>query len=81
MLVKSWWPLHSTWESGGENYGHWTEWNEHLYQKRLKEIQEGAQPLPAHKWRDQLRGPKEARQVKKSVSTFSQDFLHSHQQL
>jgi hypothetical protein len=79
MAVKSWWPLYSTWEGSGENYGRWTEWNEHLYQKRLKEIQEGAEPLPANKWRDRLRGLKEARQVKKHIALFSKAFLSRHQ--
>jgi hypothetical protein len=77
MAVKSWWPLPWTWDNCGENYGRWTDWNEHLFQKRLKEIQDGDGPLTVSKWRDRLRSSKEARLLKKNFSVFSQNFLSS----
>jgi hypothetical protein len=59
IAMKSWWPAQPTWEQDkcGENYGRWTQWTEVWYQQRLQEIRDGkAEPLPASKWRDRLRG-------------------------
>ena len=81
MAVKSWWPLPTTWREGdcGVNLGYWTELNEEWYQRRLKDIQDGkAEPLPANKWRDRLRGLKESRTLKASIEKFSLEYLHNH---
>ena len=76
--LKSWWPLQSVWMDSDHNYGHWTESNEHWYQKRLQQIQVGsAEPIPASKWRDQLR-IKQARVLHANVEKLSQDFLRRH---
>lgn len=80
IAVKSWWPPPWVWDSCGENFGRWTERNEQWYQKRLKEIQDGAEPLPSNKWRDKLRGSKEARHFNEHVLNFSQRFLRLNRQ-
>jgi hypothetical protein len=77
---KSWWPLSTTWNDVGcgSNWGRWTEQNEQWFQDRLRKIQDGtAQPLPANKWRDLLRGMKEVRHIKANVEKFSGEYLEA----
>jgi hypothetical protein len=81
MALKSWWPLSTTWNDTGcgHNWGRWTECNEQWYQKRLQQIQDGtAEPLPASKWRDRLKGMKDSRILKTNIRKFSQEFLDTH---
>jgi hypothetical protein len=78
IALKSWWPLPSTWDYAGCNWGRWTPWNEVWFQKRLREIQEGTgQPLSANVWRDRLNGSKAARTLKVETEKLSLEFLRS----
>jgi hypothetical protein len=80
IACKSWWPLQSTWNdvSSGNNWGHWTDWNEDWYQQRHVAIQTGtAQPHTTSKWRSLCKGMRDARSIKNHVETFSQQYLES----
>jgi hypothetical protein len=82
MSTKSWFPLPWHWESlaVGENYGRWTVYNEAWFMKRKLEIDGGGQPRWVNKWRDQLRGDKDFRKMKKGASTFATEFVEAHQE-
>jgi hypothetical protein len=75
--LKSWFPLSLAYDSCGENYGRWTFWNETEYDTRVRDIQNGGQPLPFSHWRTKLRGMKKSRQLKKAISKLSDEFLDS----
>jgi hypothetical protein len=72
----SYFPLPSTYDASGENYGIWTERAEDEHQKWEAAVQNGAQPRPQGQWRDFLRGHKKARRLKASTSTSSLHFLN-----
>jgi hypothetical protein len=77
--MKSWWPLHTTWNDPTVGAGRWTQVNEVWFQKRLKDIEKGvAKPLPANKWRDCLKGQKYGRVLLSSIRKFSEQYLDEH---
>ena len=70
---SSWWPMPTHWENEnacGLNLGHWTQWDEHWYLKRLQDIATGQKdgiPLSGNAWRPKLRGATAARLLNKNV--------------
>ena len=81
--LKSWWPLQSTWEKETAlvNYGHWTDYNETWYQRRLRELREGrnVQPLAESEWRSRLRGNlKKAKSIRDNNLKFASEAVHNH---
>ena len=73
--MKSWFPLSTTWDEAGENYGRWTPYNESWFQKRLRDIQSGIGPLTASQWRDRLRGLNAVRRLRAGNEKVAQDIL------
>ena len=83
--LKSWWPLQTTWEKETTlaNYGHWTDYNEIWYQRRLRELREGSnvQPLAESEWRSRLRGnmPKaKTNSIRDNNLKFAAEVVRSH---
>jgi len=74
----SWFPLPSTYDISGENYGRWTPRSEAEYQRWLAAIENGGQPLPQSHWRDQLRGHKKTRKLMQNMLAFSNAFLDDY---
>ncbi|KAF8055372.1 hypothetical protein FPV67DRAFT_1680475 [Lyophyllum atratum] len=77
LAARSWYPLVSTFEAGGEDYGRWNVYREDGFLMRLDEINnpgrpEGSRgPLTAKKWRDLMRGMKEMRLLKDNIQRLS----------
>lgn len=73
----SWFPKASSWDISGLNHGYWTTDNEAWYQRRLKEIESGASPLPSGEWRKRLRDVRASLVVKlkRSMSDVCDRFL------
>ncbi|KAF8063149.1 hypothetical protein FPV67DRAFT_1672188 [Lyophyllum atratum] len=82
--TRSWYPLASTFEAAGENYGYWNPYTEKVFWRRLDEINNSDRaadsrgPLTAGKWRDLLRGSKEVRRCKDNVERWSEAFITQH---
>jgi hypothetical protein len=70
---SSWWPTPTHWENEkacGFNLGHWTQWDEHWYLTRLKDIAMGQKegvPLSGNVWRSKLRGASGGRLLNKNI--------------
>jgi hypothetical protein len=78
--IKSWFPLATTFEGSGEDYGRWTPVNEKWFLDRvdaIKRQKKGWEPLPAGKWRDLMRGLNDGRQLKKQSLALAQDFVQN----
>src|SRR5271155_6200126 len=69
MADVSWWPLPLHWNNldyNGFNWGHWTEWDELWYQRRVEDILSSHKfgvPLGQTKWKSRLKGSSAWRQV------------------
>ncbi|KAG6915610.1 hypothetical protein DXG01_010725 [Tephrocybe rancida] len=77
--MRSWFPLSSTFEAGGEDYRRWNDYREDDFQRRLAEISkptsESRGPLNAKKWRDLMRGTKDMRRLKDVIERWSENFI------
>ncbi|KAF8067832.1 hypothetical protein FPV67DRAFT_1415826 [Lyophyllum atratum] len=82
--VKSWYPLVSTFDKSGENYGRWTVYREEGFRRRTREINDatvdGASrgPLNFKKWRDLMRGMKDVRYLNDNLDDWCTKFLERH---
>ncbi|KIM46617.1 hypothetical protein M413DRAFT_23013 [Hebeloma cylindrosporum] len=77
FVVKSWWPLVSTWNA---NVYHpwWTPRIDGIFQDRLKEINDGnAQPLSQKEWRNIIRGNSSVKKLFKNIRSASHEFLNT----
>ncbi|KAG5650695.1 hypothetical protein H0H81_011330 [Sphagnurus paluster] len=80
----SWFPMTSTFEAGGEDYGRWNIYREEGYNRHTEEINNPARaessrgPLNAQKWCDLMRGMKEMRQVMDNMERWSTEFIKNH---
>ncbi|KAG6913847.1 hypothetical protein DXG01_003935 [Tephrocybe rancida] len=77
--MRSWFPLSSTFEAGGEDYRRWNDYREDDFQRHLAEIckptSESRGPLNAKKWQDLMRGTKDMRQLKDVIERWSENFI------
>ncbi|KIM36151.1 hypothetical protein M413DRAFT_78557 [Hebeloma cylindrosporum] len=77
VVLVSWWPMPSQWDSikaCGYNWGHWTQCDEEWYLNRRRIIAASGKdgiPLSATAWRINLRGAGTAREANKRVLEFS----------
>ncbi|KAF8056263.1 hypothetical protein FPV67DRAFT_1401732, partial [Lyophyllum atratum] len=79
VAIKSWYPLPSTFDKCGENYGRWTSHSEEGFQRRTNEIHDGGEggrgPLNASKWRDLMTGMRDVRYVNENLERWCAEFL------
>ncbi|KAF8073357.1 hypothetical protein FPV67DRAFT_1410562 [Lyophyllum atratum] len=79
--IKSWYPLVSTFDKSGENYGRWTVYREEGFRRRTKEINDTSVgeasrgPLNFKKWRDLMRGMKDVRHLNENMDRWCTEFL------
>ncbi|KAF8057991.1 hypothetical protein FPV67DRAFT_1676758 [Lyophyllum atratum] len=84
--IKSWYPLVSTFDKCGENYGRWTVYREEGFRRRTKEIncidpsvaEASRGPLNFKKWRDLMRGMKDVRYLNENLDRWCTEFLDRH---
>lgn len=78
FVVKSWWPLVSTWNT---NVYHpwWTQYYDRFFQARIDDIQRGVghQPLSQSEWRKIIRGTGGAKRLIRNASAQSLAFLNT----
>jgi hypothetical protein len=69
---------------GGESYGRWNPFTEDGFLNRLGELNDphhaesSRGPLSSKKWRDLMRGLKDARHLKENIERWSKEFIKQH---
>ena len=77
--IISWWPMQSTWETSGLDFGRWTPWCEQWFQKRLDALRCGdAGPYRSNEWRVKIRMFNKVRPLHEALATASKRFVNNN---
>jgi len=77
FVVRSWWPLLSTWRA---NVPHdwWTDHWDVFFEDRLKDLEDGnAMPLTQREWRNKLRANGLIKRITRNIEKHSVAFLNT----
>ncbi len=72
--LKSWFPLHNTWAATSP-LNFWTDRNAFEFDRRMKEIMKGGQPLTATQWTQKMKANSHTRRLRKHNEDHSKRFI------